>query len=131
MGYDIAVFEGPMPASNAEAMTALDAFEVALESEPVPPTPRLQAFIDELKERWPGETDEELDASPWKAWPLEIDATGPLLYTGLVWSRVEVVEEIVEIAVRHGLVVVDPQAEALLNEHEEPPTGFLARWTRR
>jgi hypothetical protein len=131
MGYDIAVFEGPMPATNAEAMDALDAFAGLLEGEPTPPTPRLQAFLDELKVRWPGDADEEFDTSPWKAWPLEMDASGPLLYTSLRWSEAEAAIEIADIAIRHGLVVVDPQSETLVNEHDEPRPRLFSRWRRK
>lgn len=130
MGFDIAIFEGPMPATNAEAMEALDALGELLEAEPTPVTPRLQALIDELKQRWPGATDEELEASPWKVWPLEEDASGTLFYTSLVWSQADAAIEIADIAIRHGLVVVDPQSETLLNPHDEPRRGLFSRRKR-
>jgi len=60
-------------------------------------------------------------------WPLEADASGPLFYTSLVFSRLDVIEEIAAIAERHGLPIVDPNSEVLLNEHDEPRRGLFGR----
>lgn len=120
MGYDFAAYDGPVPATNAEAMMVLNSMDNWLQGEPTPPTERLQAYLDELKQVWPGDTDEELEASPWKAWPLEMDASGPLFYTSLRWSKARAFLKMAEIGLRHGLVVIDPESGQLLNDHDEP-----------
>lgn len=128
MGYDIAVFEGDPPGSHAEALAAFEQATELLDADPPePPSERIAAFVDALAQRWPGDTDEQLDASPWKVWPLTADAVGPLFYTSLTFGGApEAVPEIVRIAREHGLNCFDPQAERLLEP--EPPRSTV--WSR-
>jgi hypothetical protein len=110
------VFEGEPPATHAAALAALDDVMPLLEVDPPQaPSARIAAFIDALEQQWPGDTDEQLDASPWKVWPLTADAVGPLFYTSLTFSGApEAVPEIARIAREHGLNCFDPQSERLL-----------------
>lgn len=114
MSFDLAVWEGERPASDAEAAATyariMDALETA---DPEPPTPRIAAFVDALLERWP---DIDVDeSSPWAGSPLMQDASGSTFYTGVVWSRADEAGAVIAATARaHGLVCFDPQSERLL-----------------
>ena len=114
MSFDLAVWEGERPASDAEAATVYERIMDALEtSEPEPPTPAIAAFVQALLDRWP---DIDVDeSSPWSASPLIGDANGSTFYTGVVWSRADEAGEFIAATARaHGLVCYDPQSERLL-----------------
>lgn len=79
--------------------------------EVVPPTPAVQALIDELEARWPGDDPD----APWASFPLAGDAHGGTLYINLVFGRPDDdIWFIASTARRLGLVCFDPQLEALL-----------------
>lgn len=114
MSFDLAVWEGERPVSDAEAAEAyariMDPLETA---EPEPPTPAITAFVQALLAHWP---DIDVDeSSPWSASPLMGDASGSTFYTGVVWSRADEAGEFIAATARaHGLVCYDPQSEHLV-----------------
>ena len=116
MSTDLAVWEGPAPRSNAEA---LDTYELLYSryvgsGKAVPPTERIAAYVGILLARYPDLTDlddETVDDSPWADGPLIGNASGPLLYFAFVGN--DAAEDAwtfaVEAARRAGLVCFDPQ----------------------
>ncbi|MGD9956286.1 MAG: hypothetical protein AB7O74_07290 [Candidatus Nanopelagicales bacterium] len=114
MSFDLAVWEGERPASDAAALREYERRMDALETaDPEPPTPRITAFVHALLERWP---DIDVDeSSPWAGSPLIADASGSTFYTGVAWSRADEAAEFIAATAReHGLVCFDPQSERLL-----------------
>lgn len=112
MVYDLAFWQGQRPASDAEA---LDIFEPTWDEldehdEELPPTPAIQALVEELEARWPGHHPD----APWASYPLGGDASGGTLYVNLVFGRPdEDLAFMAETAQKLGIVCFDPQAEAL------------------
>lgn len=116
MSFDLAVWEGPRPATDEEAAEVHERLMEQLESdESQPPTPAIASYVAALTARWP-----DLDApggedSPWSVGPLISDASGGVITFGCVWSRADEVAEVASrIAAEHGLVCFDPQSEQLL-----------------
>ncbi|MFF0346028.1 hypothetical protein [Kribbella sp. NPDC004875] len=116
MSYDLAVWEGDRPASDELAEDAFQAlYEKYVEAEePIPPSPRIAAFVAALLARWPDITDNDSDASPWASGPLIGEAIGPLLYFPMVWSRADEASSFAaDLAKQHGLICYDPQTGQL------------------
>jgi hypothetical protein len=116
MSFDFAVWEGPAPASQDEGFATFEALSSQyLESEtPLPATAAIVAFLEALKAEFPGDTDEEFEAAPWVTWPLDADASGPIVYSGVRWPRAEDMNaRITELATQMGLVHYDPQADSV------------------
>lgn len=115
MSYDLAVWEGEQPSSDAEAgaiHTALYDRYIDTDEE-LPPTPLLVEFVNALLERWP--EDDEDDEAPWATAPLIEEASGPYIYFPMSYSRAEEASAYVaEVARRLGLVCFDPQEDRLL-----------------
>jgi|GEM_PF-1283278 len=138
MSFDFAVWEGPAPASHDEGFATYEALSTQyLESDnATPPTPGIAAFVAALKTEFPGDTDEDLDASPWVSWPLEADASGPIMYSGVRWPRAEDMNaRITELTTQMGLVHYDPQADRVATplgtpSHTEAPTKKRSWWLR-
>jgi hypothetical protein len=133
MSYDLAVWEGPAPASDTDAFATYRAlieqwherpdraeeYMRRLRGEPTgsSATPAVSAYVDALLARWPDITDDAGEASPWSDGPLIANATGPLFYFGMVFSQAEeAVTFAVTVAREMGLVCFDPQAERLLTD---------------
>lgn len=115
MSFDLAFWVGPSPKDDDAAAAEFERlYELYVGDTPVPPVPELLAFLDEIMARYPDLTnlsDEDVDDGVWSDGPLVNNAQGPLLYLGIVWSRVdEVVPFLVERARAHQLVVFDPQS---------------------
>lgn len=85
MSYDLAFWEGPPPRDDEEASEIFEATWDALEGsdEDPPPTPTIQALIEEFESRWPSDHPE----APWASFPLADDAVGGTLYVNLVFGR--------------------------------------------
>lgn len=114
MSYDVTVWEGERPPSNDKAGTVFDELYARyLESEnlAVPPTARIKAYAEALVERYPEETAD----GPWVIPPVIDEASGPIIYLLMSYSRAgEVSEYAGQLARDHGLVCFDLQEEALL-----------------
>ena len=104
MSFDLAVWEGPRPTSDAAAGEVFARLLAALDAgESEPPTPGIAAFVDALLARWP---DLDVDeSSPWSATHLIGDASGRADEAGAF---------IAATAREHGLACYDPQSERLL-----------------
>ncbi|MFD3513793.1 hypothetical protein [Streptomyces sp. NPDC058657] len=114
MSYDLAVWEGPHPSDDAVAAEVFDTLHAACAGQNIPPTDLIRRYVYELLERWPdlGHADDpEVDeAIPWATGPLIDEASGPLLYFGMVFSKCEqAVPFAADRARALGLVCFDPQ----------------------
>jgi hypothetical protein len=108
VSYDLAVWEGQRPLNNHAALAVytqwMDAVE-RLGEAPEPATPAIAAYVRALLDRWPDITEVAGEDSPWSAGPLMSDASGSILYFGMVFSMAgETSEYAAELASRHGLV---------------------------
>jgi hypothetical protein len=123
MSYDLAVWEGERPSDNeAAAKFYVERIVPQIEeydlSKPVPPTPRIMAYVEALLTRWPdikvvGDDVLNVDC-PWSVSPLMGDAIGWFVYLPMQWSRAaEASAFAAEVARQHGLICYDPQTESL------------------
>ena len=127
MSFDLAVWEGPRPRSDAEAAEHFDDLVAQAEddTDPRPPTPAIAAFVEALAERHPELTAESGDESPWASGPLIGGASGSSLHLNVVWSRAaETAASVADLAADHGLVCFDPQDEVLLPRQVPRRTGW-------
>lgn len=120
MSVDLAVWEGPRPASDAEAAkTFEELYERHVEQgDETPPTERIAAYVKALLARFPDLTeldDEVVDESPWADGPLIGNAIGPFLYFGMVANEAaeQAWSHAVTTAGSMGLVCFDPQSGSL------------------
>jgi hypothetical protein len=86
-----------------------------------PPTDRIAAYVAALLDRYPdlsADDDEDAeDGSPWSTSPLLGEASGPLVYFPMVYSRAERASAwAAELASQHGLNCSDPQRRQLRSE---------------
>ncbi|RSN29392.1 hypothetical protein DL990_24580 [Amycolatopsis sp. WAC 01416] len=119
MSYHLAVWEGPRPADHKAAHTTFD----TLHSEHMgglrtPPTILIQHYIGALVARWPDldpDAEDDEDDVPWSDGPLINNASGPLFYFGMVYSKYEQAARFaVERALALELVCFDPQERRLV-----------------
>jgi len=120
VSYDLAVWEGERPADD-EAATKfyLERIVPQLknhdERNPVPPTPRIRAYVEALLLRWPDidviGNDLVNEDSPWSVRPLIGSANGWFVYFSMVWRAKAAGASAfgAEPAQQHGLICWDPQ----------------------
>ncbi|HSX67605.1 hypothetical protein [Nocardioides sp.] len=133
MSYDLAVWDGPKPASNADASAEyerrMDAMEEALDGsdEPAAPTERIKAFVEAALARFPELDDNSGPECPWASSPLEGEAVGDLIYLPMTFSGAEYARDVLaEIADSLGLVCFDPQIEQLLPDAQAVPAATVS-----
>jgi hypothetical protein len=131
MSYDLAVWEGPPPADDADALATyrqlmdrwqdegvVEAIRARMKGEKTAydPTPAIEKYVAGLVQRWPDTVEKGIgEESPWADAPIINNATGPLFYFAMVYSMAEeAVTFAAELAVQHGLNCFDPQSERLL-----------------
>ena len=145
MSYDLAVWEGPPPADDAEASRtyrqlmdhwngegAVEAIQAKTSGEQTPfdPTPAIAAYVADLLRHWPDSGD-QLDESPWADAPVINNATGPLFYFAMRHSKAEeAISFAVDMASKHALNCFDPQSEHLLTAASAPAQVRRGRWRR-
>lgn len=116
MSYDLRIWEGEEPSSNAELRRTLDRISEDTErrvvaGEPLdPPSPAIASFVQALLRRWP---DCGKEGSPWSSGRTG-DAHGSTLHMHIRWGReAEVSEFVAGLAKVHGLVCYDCQTNRL------------------
>ena len=123
MSYDLAVWEGDRPANDLAAAAEFELlYGRYIESdEEVEPTPRIAAYVAALLDRYPDIDTDAGDDSPWSTSPLSGEASGPLVYFPMVWSRcAEVSAWAARLAEDHALNCYDPQLEQLRTPWAQP-----------
>lgn len=115
MSYDLAVWQGEMPATDADAASVYRSLMERRSGSPrEEPAPAIRTFVDALLARWPDLNQPGGDDSPWNAAPLMGEASGDAIYFGMAWSRAQEAGEFaVQVAAEQGLVCFDPQVEQL------------------
>jgi hypothetical protein len=112
VSYNLAVWEGPLPASDADAVVEFERRMEAAGQEQIPDSPLIHRLVAQLTARWP----EDSESSPWSETPLIGNANGTILYLGLRRSHAEAgVASVANAAARLGLICFDPQDEMMLN----------------
>ncbi|GHF87056.1 hypothetical protein GCM10018790_75720 [Kitasatospora xanthocidica] len=118
MSYDLAVWEGERPDGDAAARVVFtDLYGEFMGGRGVKPTAQIRQYVEVLVARWPDliPDDEDEDASPWSDGPLIGNASGPLFYFKMVFSKYqEAATFAVEVARSSGLICFDPQDGRLL-----------------
>ena len=115
MSYDLAVWEGTRPNTNAEAGKTFEALMAQEEGEKSPePTPAIRRYVEALLAKYPQLDDDNEDECPWADSPLIGNASGPIFYFAMVYSHAERASAFAaKLANRHGLVCFDPQLSEL------------------
>ena len=111
MSFDLGVLDFDTAPSQADVV---DRYVRLCENEDdgLPASTGVDAFLAECIQRWPGETDENFESSPWASWPLETQRTAAGFVANITWPRAEDMKvEWIRMAERYGLVLYDPQAD--------------------
>ncbi|MGW4378790.1 hypothetical protein [Kitasatospora sp. NPDC004531] len=112
MSYDLAVWDGERPSDEDAGAVFEEFYERHLDSEDVfaEPSPRIESYVEALVERYP----DDVPGSPWASPPVMGEASGPIVYLLMSYSRAEEVSEYAAALAReHGLVCYDPQGDTL------------------
>ncbi|MFY1617315.1 hypothetical protein [Micromonospora sp. WMMD736] len=129
MSYDLAVWEGDMPADDETAGELYEAlYQQYFEFEELPPTPRIRAYVDAVAERWPDLYGHDAQLYPLSNGLVD-EASGPMVYFTIPFNRAdEVSAAAAQLAIDHGLVCYDPQGEHLrpAAAHEDRVFGAAA-----
>jgi hypothetical protein len=111
VSYDVAVWEGDVPSDDkAAAQVFEELYERYFTESPRRPHAAIRAYVEALVEMWP----ENGEISPWSTEPLIDNASGPIVYFSMVYSRAdEVSEGAAQLAADHGLVCFDATRSVL------------------
>jgi hypothetical protein len=126
MSYALAVWEGDRPANDVDAAREFELlYGRYIESDDlIEPTARIVAYVTALLDRYPDIDTDAGGDSPWSSGPLLSEASGPLVYFPMVWSRCDEVSAwAAHLAEEHGLNCYDPQMDQL-----RTPWGHLWRF---
>ena len=129
MSYDLAVWKGPRPSKNEEALAEYQRrYDVAM-AEPTDPSPEIVACLRRgPARRFPDLGEPGDDESPWASGPLLSEASGDFIYFPMTYSGAEAALPFcVEMAQKHGLVCFDPQSIELLPAVHRKPGLFGRR----
>jgi hypothetical protein len=90
-------------------------YKLYVDGDLAPPSPSITACLESMLVEYPDLDDvEDPDSSPWSAGPRG-EASGPLLYFGVVHSSADEMRDFVAAKARgHGLVCFDPQTQEVL-----------------
>lgn len=124
MSYDLAVWEGDRPANDRAAAAEFEAlYDRYIESnETVEPTERIAAYVAALLARFPDIDTDAGDESPWSSGPLMSEASGPLVYFPMVWSRCDEVSAWAAEVAEQELSDVEDVIRAFAGFLENDPT---------
>jgi hypothetical protein len=128
VSFDLAVWEGERPADDGAAAAEFTRlYERYLASgEAAAPTAAIAAYVTALLDRYPDRGAAAGVDSPWSTGPLMGDASGPIVYFPIVWSRSEEIAAwAASLAEEHGLNCYDP-AEGATSHPAGPAVAFRA-----
>jgi hypothetical protein len=115
VSVDLVVWEGPAPASDADAVATLEHLsERFLGTRRTPPNEAITDYVVTLLRRYPDLADEDHEPNvdvPWGSGPLLNNASGPIVYIDMKLNNAfhEGWRYCVELASARGLVAFDPQ----------------------
>ena len=110
MSYDLFVFKGPVPGSEAEFGERLGRFGEGDETA-VGASPQLMAFYDELLRKYPRLEDLPDDKVDGSVWAMTPDESERLIALNFAWPEAErAAKEVPKLARKHGLALMDPQS---------------------
>ncbi|MGH1493175.1 MAG: TY-Chap domain-containing protein [Acidimicrobiales bacterium] len=113
MSYEVAVWEGPPPLSDAHAASECERL-VGVRNH-VEPSPSIASFVDVLLAVHPDLDRPGGKESPWSDGPLLAHADGSLIYFGIKPEQVDGALSLIEAAAKDlSLVAFDPQMSQLL-----------------
>lgn len=109
MSMDLFLWKAPVTDDEDEAAALLDRYLEKMDSSTFAQSEDVARALNEIRRRFPddpaGGAD---DSAPWSSWP--IPDSDRLIELNIRWSvDGEVLDAIVDIARKHGLVVYDPQ----------------------
>jgi hypothetical protein len=138
VSVDLAVWEGPQPTSEDEAVATFDDLcRRFLDPPRTPPSKKIAEYVSALLEHFPdligADGDEDADYVPWGSGPLIRNASGPILYIDMKLNTAfeHGWRYYVKTATSHGLVAFDPQSGTLANPDPTVSPGREARHERR
>jgi hypothetical protein len=130
VSFDVAVWEGGPPASDAEAVRTFDGLYARyVEGGRTAPRTRIRSYAEALLRRYPDLADETEDMTPWASAPLLYEASGPFMYFGMSARHPlahEAWEYAVALAKARKLVLFDPQTGTLVTAPRRRPPRI--RW---
>ena len=113
VSYELAVWDGPPPLSNAHAASEWGRLLSARSD--APPAPAIRGFVDALTDAYPDLDHPDGEESPWADGPLLAYAEGTVAAVPVRPERIDEVVELVEkTAAAMSLVAYDPQLAQLL-----------------
>lgn len=130
MGYQIVIWEGERPESDAAAgETCRELMGRYYVGEGFEPTPAIREFVAALTEIWPDDpAHPDWDQAPWKFPPILDDASGPLLFLNMRFGLGEAAAyRIAELAEERGLVTFDTYVEVM----RPCPAKVIEEWNAR
>jgi hypothetical protein len=112
MKYDMAVWEGERPSTDADGLRIFrkmyDEFMNGLVF--LPPSERIQCYVESLLQRWPDIGSDAAQESPWADGPLMDNASGDFVYFAMRSGGTRSsADYVAELAGDRGLVCFDPQ----------------------
>lgn len=131
MTYDLAVWAGPPPATDADAAAEYSIRSRAMRSADAhggaSASPVIQSFVAAALDRFPALGDSHPE-SPWAGPDLLGSAVDDFLYLELTYSgAIAARDELAAIALSLGLVCFDPQIEQVLPSATAPSAASVAR----
>jgi hypothetical protein len=117
MSFDLAVWEGPRPASKAKALAE---YQRLMDGWQTPdaygePSPAIRRYVDTLLAKWPDTDTDAGEGSPWTCCPLISNASGSLVYLTLEWKTPPgTIWYCALTATEQGLICFDPQNRRVL-----------------
>lgn len=121
MSFDLCVLSAKRPLTREEAAEAYSRLADDTNAAVLEADERIGLFLAEITARWPQIDDvpeEDEDECPWS---VEFDQSPAHIISCIRWDRAERVYRVyVEMAMRHGLYVYDPQEDELHSPPEDP-----------
>ena len=114
MSYDLFVFKGPLPRSEAEFSERVGRLDAGDETA-FEPSPQMAAFYEELLRKYPALEDLPDDTVDRSVWAMTPDESDRLIALNFGWPHAErVAKDLPKLALKHGLAVLDPQSGAIV-----------------
>lgn len=118
MSYDLAVWVGPRPSGDAEAVREFDRRSAFMDDEDAefsPPTAPLKAFLADLMAAFPPLDESSDENNVWATGPEPGDVNGDFAYLTMTYPGARRAQaHIAQLVRKHGVICFDPQTETLV-----------------